>query len=460
MIPDAIHSTHVRRGMKNYARLHQSVLAISMIWSVLMRHKLRTALATLGVFMGAMLLTCILHVLESVHLKLKNEAEGLGANLVTVAAGPVDFVRLVNEAEETSESSEAAPGENQTSISETAKTTERQSASSPPPKAATLTEADITALVEGLPQVVQGVPFILASGQAGSGLRRSSCQMLGTTTAFPELRRFRPKHGRFFSNDEVLEGARVCLLGNSLAKWLFSSPEAALGETVRVEKSRLHVIGVMEEKGMDPSGLRMDELLILPIASYIRSTGRQEHISGAWLALRDRNDLESLKNSIDTLLRERHRLPPGKNDFSLTMGDQVDELVGNALRLVRTLGIIGSGLSFAIGTLGILSIMTLLVRSRRLEIGIRRVAGATRRQILLQFMGEAAFMSAAGGFLGVCSALAFCLLLTASGALPPHFSLPISLGVFALSTCCGILAGTYPAWKAARTNVLQALRAD
>ena len=460
MMPDAIHATHVWQGMKNHARLRRSVLAIRMVSSVLMRHKLRSTLATLGVFMGAMLLTCILHVLESVHLKLKNEAEGLGANLVTVAAGPVDFVRLVNETQETSESSEAAPGGNQTSIAETAKTTERHSAPSPPPKAATLTEADITALVEGLPQIVQGVPFILASGQAGSGLRRSSCQMLGTTTALPELRRFRPAHGRFFSNDEALEGARVCLLGNSLAKWLFSSPEAALGETVRVGKSRLRVIGVMEEKGMDPGGLRMDELLILPIASYIRSAGRQEHISGAWLALRDRNDLESLKNAINTLLRERHRLPPGKNDFTLTMGEQVDELTGNALRLVRTLGIIGSGLSFAIGTLGILSIMTLLVRSRRLEIGLRRVTGATRRQILLQFMGEAAFMSATGGFLGVCSALAFCLLLAASGALPPFFSLSISLGVFALSTCCGILAGTYPAWKAARTNVLQALRAD
>ncbi|MFT4300570.1 MAG: ABC transporter permease [Desulfovibrio sp.] len=446
--------------MKNYIRLRRSVLAIRMVWSVLMQHKLRTTLATLGVFMGAMLLTCILHVLESINLKLKNEAEGLGANLVTIAAAPVDFVRLTNKIEEILEPSETTSGVNQNSISQTAETTEQQSASLSPPKAATLTEADIAALVDGLPSIIQGVPFILASGQAGSGLRRSSCQMLGTTTAFPELRHFRPAYGRFFNNDEALEGARVCVLGNFLAKWLFSSPEAALGKTVRVGKSRLHVIGVMEEKGMDPSGLRMDELLILPIASYTRSTDRQEHISGAWLSLRDRNDLEPLKNSISTLLRERHRLPPGKSDFTLTMGDQVDELVGNALRLVRTLGIIGSGLSFAIGTLGILSIMTLLVRSRRLEIGLRRVAGATRRQILLQFMGEAAFMSAAGGFAGVCAALAFCLLLAASGALPPYFSLSISLGVFALSTCCGILAGTYPAWKAARTNVLQALRAD
>ena len=138
--------------------------------------------------------------------------------------------------------------------------------------------------------------------------------------------------------------------------------------------------------------------------------------------------------------------------------DEVDEMVTNALKLIRTLGLIGSGLSFAIGTLGILSIMTLLVRSRRLEIGMRRVVGATRKKILLQFIAEAAFLSTAGGLSGVATALFLCALIVLFGLLPGYFSASITLGVLILSILCGILAGAYPAWKAAHTDVLQTLR--
>lgn len=134
--------------------------------------------------------------------------------------------------------------------------------------------------------------------------------------------------------------------------------------------------------------------------------------------------------------------------------DPVPDMAADA----SALGIIGSGLSFAIGTLGILSIMTLLVRSRRLDIGLRRVAGATRRRLMLQFLEEAAFMSTAGGVLGVLAALGLVGLVVASGTLPGCFSATITLGVLLLSILCGVLAGTYPAWKAANTDVLKTLR--
>jgi putative ABC transport system permease protein len=282
--------------------------------------------------------------------------------------------------------------------------------------------------------------------------------MLGTSSDFPSLRHFQPEYGRFFTDEEMQRKELVCLLGRELAGRLFPAPEMALGRTVSVSRSVLRVIGVMEAKGMDPGGLRMDELLIVPLTTFMQRFAKQDHLSGAWLGLRDRNELTLLETSLDALLREHHRLSSGKRDFTLAFAEQVDEFVSNALRLVRTLGMIGAGISFAIGTLGILSVMTLLVRARRLEIGMRRVVGATRRQILAQFIGEAALMSVAGGLFGVASALSLCAVIALTGALPGYFSFLISFGVLSLSICCGMIAGAYPAWKASRTDVLQTLR--
>ena len=443
---------------------------LHMLLTVLRRNRLRSVLATLGVFLGALLLTLILHVLESVNIMLEKEARKLGSHVITLTAAPVDFVR------ENSTQTDSEQTQDSTGLSETASSAAEQSEeerlleelltetgdeawrTAPPPANAALTTDDVRALVEALPTLTAAAPFVLTSGQAASGTLLGNCQLLGTSTSFPALRHFAPAIGRFFSAEEEQHRARVCLPGHALAQRLFGSPEAALGKTVTVDKCTLTIIGVMEEKGMDPSGLRADECLIMPVTTYCQRIARQDHISGAWIGIRSRNNLQQTEEDILRILRTRHHLPEGGRDCSLAFAEQVDELVTNALDLIRTLGIIGSGLSFAIGTLGILSIMTLLDRSPRRENGLRRVVGATRTSIMLQFVSEAAFLSSTGGILGVLTALGLCALTAATGILPGFFSPAITTGVLVLSIVCGILAGTWPAWKAAHTDVLKTLR--
>ncbi len=449
--------------------VRRAVPAARMTAAVLRQNRLRTVLAAMGVFLGAMLLTSILHVLESVNLMLEQEALRLGSHVVTLTAGTVSFVRR-----NTPDSRSLAQDEGTGSggVSETARSAEAPDEieellrddsndwrTAPPPRAATLTLRDIDALTAAIPALSGAAPYILAGGQAASGSLLSNCQMLGTTTSFPDLRHFHPARGRFFTAAEAEARARVCVLGSSLAERLFPGQQP-VGRTVTVDRTQLTVIGVMEEKGMDPSGLRLDEFLIMPVKTFLQRVSGRDHISGAWLGIRSRDGLTRLEADIDAVLGPRHRLPGGGRDYTLAFAEQVDELVTSALNLIRTLGLIGSGLSFAIGTLGILSIMTLLVRARRLEIGMRRVVGATRQKIMLQFVAEAAFMSATGGALGVAFALLVCALIAASGILPGFFSAVIALGVLLLSVACGVLAGAYPAWKAAKTDVLQALRAE
>lgn len=441
-----------------------------MLLTVLRRNRLRSVLATLGVFLGALLLTLILHVLESVNIMLENEARKLGSHVITLTAAPVDFVR------ENTTQTGTAQAQDSTGLSETASSAAQQSEeerlmeellteagdeawrTAPPPANAALTTEDIRALVEALPNLTAAAPFVLTSGQAANGTLLGNCQLLGTTTDFPALRHFAPALGRFFSREEEEQKASVCLLGHALAQRLFGSGEAALGRTVTVDKCTLTIIGVMAEKGMDPSGLRADECLIMPVTTYCRRIAWQDHVSGAWIGVRSRDSLQQTEEDILRILRARHHLPDGGRDCTLAFAEQVDELVTNAVQLVRTLGIIGSGLSFAIGTLGILSIMTLLVRSRRLEIGLRRVVGATRTSIMLQFISEAAFLSSTGGILGVLTGLGLCALTAMAEILPGYFSPAITTGVLALSIVCGILAGAWPAWTAAHTDVLKTLR--
>ena len=125
---------------------------------------------------------------------------------------------------------------------------------------------------------------------------------------------------------------------------------------------------------------------------------------------------------------------------------------------MQTLGVLSSSISFAVGSLGILSIMTLLVRARRLEIGVRRAVGASRNVIVRQFLAEAGLMAGVGGTLGVVVALALVTVVYAVGDFPYTYDPLLAAGACIASVVLGVAAGAYPAWQASRVDVLDVLR--
>ncbi|MDR1045972.1 MAG: ABC transporter permease [Candidatus Adiutrix sp.] len=379
---------------------------LRLVWSVLRQHKMRTMLAALGIFLGALLLTGILHVLEAVNLKINEEAIRLGSRLITVTPSSVAFVRpdLGSRygAREMENENAAIVNASQKS---TAAAQDNNSDSARRIRYATLTRTDVSVAISGIPQINNGAPFVFSDGKAGNGLVSSACQLLGTTHAFPGLKHIYPLTGRFFSPAEEERKELVCVLGAALAARLYADPRKVTGSYVEVGKTRLRIIGVMEEKGMDPGGLRLDEMLIMPLATYSQRFSKLDSVGGAWFEVSDRAQMEGAQAALAALLRKRHALPEGELDLVFSLSQEVDEMVVNALSLIRTLGVIGALISFAIGSLSILSVMTLLVRSRRLEIGLRRAVGASRKDIMAQFMAEAALIAAAGGFTGVAAGL-------------------------------------------------------
>ena len=409
----------------------------------------RAVFAMLGVFLGALLLTAITHVLGAISLRIEAQARTLGSHIATVSAQRPPFsrradVRVVGEDESDAEDDGEKVQE------------ERYR---PLEAAATLTPQDFEAIMEGIPYFSAGMPFTLSDGWVFHGNKSSVCSVMGVTTAYPAIQGVTTDSGRFFNEMEEKRATLTCVLGNALACRLFGDPAAASNSYVRIGRSAVLVSGVMPPRGADSGGMNMDEVIFVPLRTGMQRFSTQDHVTGLLLEMQSRETIPLLGRALEGLLRKRHRLAPSEgNDFSVNFAGKVEDMVANAMELMTTLGFIGAGISFFVGSLGIFSIMILMVHARRTEIGIRRAVGAPRRLIMQQFLFEAGLMAGAGGVLGVVAALIIVELLAFAGLLPRYLNIPLAMGVCLLSVGSGVLAGGYPAWKAAGLEVLAALR--
>jgi putative ABC transport system permease protein len=393
-------------------------------------HRLRTILAIVGVLLGALCLTAVQHIGQAMYAKAEAETAKLGTNLFMARSGQLRF----------------------SPISGTSRARR---------EATTFTIADAEALIQQLPMAKQGSPFAIRSMPVRSGATKVQSSIIGVWPAYTLVRDLDLAVGRFFSEEEERESAKVCILGSKVAERLFGSSAAALGEQVFFFRANARVIGVLASKGADIVGSDQDDQVLVPLSTYLRRFANQNWISGVYITLNHPEDEAAAKAAAEALLRLRHHLGAGeKDDFFLMTARDTMKVQQQALDLVRTLGWISSGVSFAVGGLGILSIMVLLARTRRLEIGVRRAVGARRRDIIRQFIFESGLMAATGGLLGVLGGLGLAALVAFFGKMPFHLDLLLVTSVLGGSLGLGLLAGAYPAWEAAQVEVLEVLRGE
>ncbi|AMV73296.1 ABC transporter permease [Desulfuromonas carbonis] len=395
--------------------------------SSLKTHRLRTALAVMGVLLGALALTGVQSISQAMYAKAEAETAKLGTNLLMARSGQVRFGR---------DGGGRVRGE-----------------------AKTFTLGDARALIGGLPAARLGAPFVNATMPVRYGNTKVPSQLIASTPEYADIRNLQLAAGRFFSAAEEASQERVVVLGAKIASRLFPRPEAALGETVLMFRAPVRVIGVLATMGADIVGSDQDEQVLVPLSTYQRRFANQETLSGVYIQLATPQDEAESKLAATEILRRRHQIGPGqREDFSVVTARDTIQLQEQALDLVQTLGLISSSISFAVGGLGILSIMVLLVRTRRLEIGIRRAVGAKRFDIIRQFILEAALMAGIGGLLGVLCAEGLVVVVTRFAKMPLVFDPLLMAGTFLGSLLLGLAAGAYPAWQAAHIEVLEVLR--
>ncbi len=390
-------------------------------------HKLRTMLAILGVFLGTLVLTAVTHIGAAIVLQADLETQKLGPNLVQVRALPVRFGRIGNGA----------------SLGITT----------------TVTMEDADAVRAAMPEIENMSMFLQTSKRVRAGNVQTSGQIMGVNPSYVQVRALEMLAGRFVEHEDEESMALVCVLGNTLAERLFQAPDLAWGQNVYIGNAYFSVVGVLEAKGADLGGSSFDEQAFIPLRTYQRRLVNTSRIGGMYINLYDGSNSAMAKNSITALLRKRHRIGPDeRDDFRVFAAEDAARLRNETLELITSLGALSAGISFAVGGLGIFSIMILLVRARQLEIGVRRAVGASRKNIVRQFLTEAGIMAGTGGVLGVLLALLLVTLVYTVGGLPFVYEPLFCLLAAAASVLVGVLAGAWPARQASKVEVVVALK--
>ena len=287
--------------------------------------------------------------------------------------------------------------------------------------------------------------------------RSDSVEVLGTTEAYQVTSGIGLAQGRFLTPAEAEGGRPVCVIGTDVATNLFLH-ETPLGKTIGVGPRPFEVVGVMEKQGSLFGTFSLDNRVIVPLRQFTTWFWSNPSLT---IAVKVSNvaQLEDQREELRQVLRRIRHIAPGQpDDFSINQQDQIVAMFHRVAGTIAAIGLFITGLSLFVGGIGIMNIMFVSVAERTREIGIRKAIGAKRRTILLQFLIEAASICLLGGLIGL--AIAWPVTFLIQKFLPASLSFSVMGIALFVSLVTGVISGFFPAWRAARMNPVDALRAE
>jgi len=324
---------------------------------------------------------------------------------------------------------------------------------------AKITMKDVIAIRDSSPHVIGVNPTQDRSLQVVWTNRNTNVQVTGTDANFLEVRGFHMDAGRMFTEAEERGRQRVAVLGATVLPLLgISSPMQIVGERIRIAGRSFTVIGVLAERGVAGVG-DGDQQILVPYSVGQFELFGTDRIGDIWVRAVNESSLDAAMLEASMALRRSHRLRPGQPD-DFRVRNQADFLsVLSETTQTMTLLLAGvAGVSLLVGGIGIMNIMLVSVTERTREIGIRKAVGATRGNILLQFLVEAVVLCLAGGAIGVALGAGGSVLLRQSFGIETAVN-PSSIGMaFGFAAAVGILFGVWPARRAAVLDPITALR--
>ncbi|HEY0797378.1 MAG TPA: ABC transporter permease [Acidisarcina sp.] len=288
--------------------------------------------------------------------------------------------------------------------------------------------------------------------------RNGTPAIFGVSSNWLELRGDEVAQGQFFSDEDVRSMTRVAILGADTQRQLFPE-EDPIGKTIRIGDVPFVVRGVMMARGAGPAGGSLDNLIFIPVTTASKRLFNRDFLTMLIAQLKDPDQGAEAIGHIQTLLRARHHIAVGAlDDFNVTNPRAVMAQVTTMGSTIRKLLVVVAFLATAIGGVVIMAVTLIGVSERRKEIGVRRAVGASRNAILAQFLLEAVMLSFAGGMAGIAIGVGGTQIVSRLQHLPFLLESRSVLLATLLSVALGLLFGVYPAWKAARTNPIDALR--
>lgn len=316
-----------------------------------------------------------------------------------------------------------------------------------------LTMADATSLGK-LGGIVAVAPVVQGNARVETDNKQRRSNVIGVGDAVPQVWKMHPVLGQFLPSGENANPRAFAVLGDKLATELFGHVNP-LGKRIRIGTDRYRVIGVMEKKGQ-MLGFDMDDTVYIPAAKALEMFDR-ESLMEIDLLYGNNISVATVQKNIKQLLIARH----GREDFTLVTQNQMLESMNSVLNILTLAVAALGGISLLVGSVGIITIMTIAVSERVSEIGLLRAIGAEKKIIFKLFLCEALALSASGGLLGVVSGIGTVQIISyILPALPTELAWSYVAAAFTLSLFIGIVSGVMPALKAAHLEPLQALHSE
>lgn len=326
---------------------------------------------------------------------------------------------------------------------------------------ARLSESDAGAVADEIAGVELAVPSVHTGVRVVHGDLNSATTLHGVGPGFLRARNWDVGTGRSFGDQDT--GSKVLLLGQTVARTLFGGADP-IGVVVRVQKIPFTVIGVLDAKGQTSSGKDQDDLVVAPIRTVMErfmggSAAGLPSVDTILVKVTEGLNMTQAEQEVRELLRERHHLQPHQDDdFRISNLAEVLAIKESAARALALVVAAVASVSLGVGGIGILNIMLVSVIERTREIGIRMAVGARQRDIMAQFLVEAATLSGISGLLGVPLGVLGAWAIAAFA----HWPWVVSLRVVALAVGFGVgiggVFGYYPARRAAGLDPIEALR--
>ena len=394
----------------------------------LLSNKIRTILSLIGIIIGVSAVIIMVAIGNGAQKEVLNKIESMGTNLIVVNAGQVQ------------------------------KTSGRQQIRG---TVTTLTIEDADILASECPAISKSTPVQTKMLLVKWGNLSSNTTITGTTSDYQTIRNFYIERGIFFSEEENKASVRYAVLGQTVVKNLFGKNDP-IGETVRIGRVPFQVIGIMESKGTDLNGVDQDDQIFIPVQTALRRVFNLTYINTINLQVLSSNEMDVAIKQVSEVLRERHRLDRLNKPDDFTIQNQIEllETQKETTDTFTALIVSVASISLIVGGIGILAIMLIAIKERIKEIGLRMAVGASRKDILLQFIIEASILSVGGGVIGISIGVFIAIMASIATEWTLSISIPSIIYSFLFSLAIGLFFGVYPARKASMLDPIESLRSE